>query len=65
MADRNDTYHKFGPILLEAMCLVLLENTNELRENQGMPPITGQDIIDQLNNHLNELRPYDWVQEGG
>ena len=63
MADRESTYRKFGPILLESMCLVLLENINELRENQGMPEIAEQDIIDQLNNHLGELQPYDWMRE--
>lgn len=63
MADRDETYRKFGPILLESMCLVLLENINELRKEQGMPKITEQDIIDQLNNHLSELQPYDWMQE--
>lgn len=63
MADRNDTYRKFGPILLEAMTLVLLEQINLLRKEQGMPEITEQDLIDSLNNHLSELKPYDWMQE--
>ncbi len=63
MPDRNDTYRRFGPILLEALCLVLLENINELRKEQGMPKITEQDIIDELNNHLAELTPYDWMNE--
>lgn len=63
MPDRNETYQKFGPILLEAVCLVLLDQVNELRKEQGMPEITEQDIIDNLNNHLNELQPYDWMQE--
>lgn len=65
MSDRNDTYQKFGPILLEAVCLCLLDQVNELRTNQGMPPITEQDIIDNLNNHLNELQPYSWMYPGG
>lgn len=63
MADRDDTYQKFGPILLEAVCLCLLDQTNELRREQGMPEITEQDIIDNLNNHLNGLQPYDWMNE--
>lgn len=64
MADRNDTFRKFGPILLEAACLVIIDLQNELRRNQGMPEVTEQDVIDLLNNHLNELQPYDWMQEG-
>lgn len=63
MNTRDDTYRKFGPILLEAMCLVLLENINELRNEQGMPEITEQDIIDSLNNHLSELERYNWMNE--
>lgn len=63
MADRNDTYRCFGPILLESLCLVLLNHINQLRNNQGMPEITEQDIIDELNNHLTELEPYDWMTE--
>lgn len=63
MADRNETFRKFGPILLEAACLVIVELQNELRQGQGMPEITEQDVLDKLNNHLNELQPYDWMHE--
>lgn len=63
MAKRDDTYQKFGPILLESLCLVLLNQINQLRREQGMPEITEQDIIDELNNHLTELEPYDWMKE--
>jgi len=63
MATRDDTFRKFGPILLEAMVLVLLEHINFLRQNQGVPEITEQDLIDSLNNHLSELEPYDWMGE--
>lgn len=62
MPDRNDTFQKFGPILLEAACLVIIDLQNELRRNQGMPEITEQDVIDLLNNHLGELEPYDWMK---
>lgn len=65
MPDRNDTFKKFGPILLEATTLVLLEHINLLRNEQGMPEITMQDLIDSLNNHLSELQPYDWMENGG
>ncbi|MBA7667203.1 hypothetical protein ES703_75288 [subsurface metagenome] len=64
MPDRNDTFHKFGPILLEACCWVLLDYQNELRRNQGMKELTMQDVINNINNHLSELEPYDWMREG-
>lgn len=63
MADREDTYRKFGPIILEALCLVLLEEINKLRIGQGLPQITEQDILDALNNHLEELEPYAWMEK--
>lgn len=62
MADRNETYQKFGPILLESVCLVILDQINILRKEQGMKKITEQDVLDNLNNHLNELQPYDWMR---
>ncbi len=63
MAERDELYKQFGPILLEAQVLVLLEQINILRNNQGMPEITEQDLIDSLNNHLSEIEPYDWMSE--
>ncbi len=64
MADRNETFRKFGPILLEAVCLVIHDQINTLRKEQGLSKITEQDILDNLNNHLNELQPYDWMTPG-
>lgn len=61
MANRNDTYQKFGPILLEALVWVLLDYQNELRQNQGMPLLTMDDVLLKLENHLDELTPYDWM----
>lgn len=61
MTTRDETFRQFGPILLEACCWVLLDYQNELRREQGMPELAMQDVIDKLNNHLNELEPYDWM----
>lgn len=63
MPEREEIYRKFGPLLLEAMILVLLEQINVLRNEQGMPEITEQDLVDSLENHLSELSPYDWMTE--
>lgn len=63
MAQRDETFRKFGPILLEAACLVIIDLQNELRREQGMREVTEQDVIDLLNNHLGELEPYDWMSE--
>lgn len=61
MATREETYRRFGPLLIESLCLVLLDEINHLRDNQGMPAITEQDILDGLNNHLSTLEPYNWM----
>lgn len=61
MSDRNDTFQKFGPLLFEATLQALIERSNELRRNQGMKEITMQNIMDDINNHITELEPYDWM----
>lgn len=61
MAGRDETFRKFGPILLEACCWVLLDYQNELRREQGMELLTMDDVLLKLENHLTELEPYDWM----
>jgi len=61
MTQRDDMFKKFGQILLEACCWVLLDFQNELRQEQGMPLLTMGDVLLKLENHLSELEPYDWM----
>lgn len=63
MTQRDELFSKFGPILLEACCWVLLDYQNELRKEQGMELLTMADVLLKLNNHLSELQPYDWMHE--
>ena len=63
MTLRDDTFRRFGPILLEALCLVLLDYQNELRQEQGMKLLTMDDVLLKLENHLSELQPYDWMEQ--
>ena len=62
MAKRDDLFQKFGPLLLEATLMIMLEETNRLRAKLGMPEVTKQDVLDQFNNHLSELEPYSWME---
>lgn len=62
MPKRDEMFSKFGPILLEAVMWVILDYQNELRQNQGMPLLTMDDVILKLENHLSELEPYDWME---
>jgi len=63
MSTRDNTFCKFGPILLEACCWVLLDYQNELRKSQGMKLLTMDDVLLKLENHLSELEPYDWMNQ--
>lgn len=64
MAQRDDLFQQFGPLLLEAFALLILDEVNRIRQHVGMPAITKQQVLDEINNHLSELEPYDWMQEG-
>lgn len=61
MADRDELFKKFGPILFEAFVIMAVEETNRIRQHIGMPTISKQDFLDEINNHLSELTPYDWM----
>ena len=61
MATRDELFRKFGPKLLEAMFMVLLEEINTLRPGQGQPTIAMEDLIDSAANHVNNLSDYDWM----
>lgn len=60
MATRDDLFKKFGPQLVEAMFLVLLDEINTLRPGQGQPTISMDDLILNASNHITQLSPYDW-----
>lgn len=61
MATRDETMQQFGPILLEALALLLLDEINILRNAAGLPPRTKQQALDAINNHVQSLPPYDWM----
>ncbi|GAH38340.1 unnamed protein product, partial [marine sediment metagenome] len=55
MAQRDDLFQKFGPILFEASIVSILELVNESRRARGWPDITLRDFYDKINNHITEL----------
>lgn len=63
MSLRDEMFAKFGPLLMEACCWVLLDYQNELRHEQGMSLLTMDDLLTKLKNHSTELQPYDWMTE--
>lgn len=62
MALRDVTFEKFGPLLLEAICESLLEEINALRIANGLPAETFASFMGTLNNSLNHLTPYGWME---
>lgn len=63
MTTRDEHYRKFGPLRSEASELVLLEYINILRKEQGMSPLTQEEYLTLIENHLAQLKPYDWMKE--
>lgn len=62
MAQRDNLMKKFGPILIEAIIRVTIEDLNRIRAHVGMQPITEELFFEQINNDLEHLEPYDWME---
>lgn len=63
MAQRDTVYHKFGPLLMEALFDTLLEEVNELRVKAGLQPRTKAYFLGKSNNNQAHLQRYDWMDE--
>lgn len=64
MALRDVTFAKFGPLLMEAIAEELLEYVNELRTRDGLPAVPKAEFLGRLNNNINHLENYDWMDDG-
>jgi hypothetical protein len=63
MIDRDQLYKKFGPVLVEAIVLIIKDEINILREEHGLEPRTNQQLINTIKNKLDSLSLYDWINE--
>lgn len=63
MASRQELYQKFGPLLVEAVVLVIKDEINILRTTAGLAPRTGQQIINAISEKLDGTPVYDWMEE--
>lgn len=61
MSQRDDLMRQFGPLLLEAFGRITFDEVNRIRTHVGMAPITWEDFFSEINNHLSELPPYEWM----
>lgn len=62
---RNELYRKFGPVLLEAIVLVIKDEINILRTQAGLPERTNEQIMTAIENKLNSLEKYSWMKREG
>ncbi len=60
---REELYRKFGPMLLEAVVLVVKDEINILRTEVGLPPRDNEQIMIAVNNKLDNLSSYNWMEE--
>lgn len=60
---REELYRKFGPMLVEAIVLIIKDEINVLRVKAGLPERTNQQIITAIDNKLKTLELYDWMKE--
>jgi len=60
---REELYQKFGPMLLEAIVLIIRDEINILRGQHGLPERTNEQIINAISDKLSSLTTYRWMDE--
>ena len=63
MVTKEELYSKFGPLLIEALTILTLDEVNTLRENAGLPLRTKQQLMNKLDTVLECLHKYGWMSE--
>jgi hypothetical protein len=61
---RDELYRRFGPMLLEAVARVILDEINILRTQASLPERDLSQVVDAIENKLNLLTKYDWMNDG-
>jgi len=63
MAQRDDLFRKFGPLQTEGILWLNLEAINVLRVKAGLVAFTPEQAMKRLEQILETLEPYDWMNE--
>ena len=58
---RDRLYQQFGPMLIEAIARVMLDEINDIRELNAMPTRTTQQLMNAVTSKLAGLTKYDWM----
>lgn len=61
---RDELYESFGPMLLEAISRVILDEINILRTNASLPERNLSQVVDAIDAKLTTLIKYDWMNDG-
>lgn len=63
MITRAELYRKFGPILTEALVLIIKDEINILRVKAGLTERTNNQIMTAIDNKLQTLNKHNWMSE--
>ena len=63
MATREALYRAFGPLLVEAVVLLTLDEINLLRAHAGLPVRTEAQLRDAISSRLSSLPLYPWMED--
>ncbi len=61
MTARDDLYKQFGPKLMEALALVIMDEINLVRAQHALPDRTASEIVTAIENKLGPITDYDWI----
>ena len=62
-ATRAQLYRKFGPMLIEAIVLVIKDEINILRAQHSLAERTNQQLVDAIETKLADVNEYDWMKD--
>ena len=62
MTTRDEIYKHFGPLLVEAIVLITMEEINILRVKAELSKRTHSQLMNTLKNKLSQLDEYDWMK---
>jgi len=60
---KEELYRMFGPLLVEAVVLVIKDEINLLRTQHSLPERTGEQLVTAIGAKLETLSKYDWMNE--
>ena len=60
--NREELYQKFGPMLVEAIVLIIKDEINILRGKANLPERTNLQIMTAIGNKISSLEKYSWME---